>query len=147
MQKAATPVEGLKATLPDAKEALRHARPNAVVLERSGVEQGDIELRRGHALQTLVQQLGASDQIEKEDAPALPTPASQPRLNSVLETATAARKQLILALAGNLLLPSDRQSLIQVASFMGNFFTPLGDTVKGSKFDNLKGKLAHWDKV
>ena len=49
MQKAATPVEGLKATLAQAQEALRHQHPNAVVMERSGVEQGDNQLRRKHA--------------------------------------------------------------------------------------------------
>ena len=52
VQKAATPVEGLKS---DPSKAFSSNIPNAAVLERSGAEQCDIQLRRGAALRTLVQ--------------------------------------------------------------------------------------------
>ena len=50
MQKAATPVEGMTTSLEAAGERFKHDRPNAVVLERSSAEEGDVKLRQASAL-------------------------------------------------------------------------------------------------
>ena len=54
LQKAATPVEGLKSNPADADASIASERPNAVVLERSAAEEGDIKIRRERAIRELV---------------------------------------------------------------------------------------------
>jgi hypothetical protein len=49
-QKAATPVEGMKGTPAEAGVVIDTERPNAVVLERSSLEDGDLKIRRGNVL-------------------------------------------------------------------------------------------------
>ena len=53
VQKAATPVEGLHST-EDVGRAIAAQRPNAVVLEKSGNDEGDIQERKTHALRKIV---------------------------------------------------------------------------------------------
>ena len=60
MQKAATPVEGMKATLAEAGSCVGAERPNAVVLARSALEEGDLKIRREEAIRTLVDSLSGT---------------------------------------------------------------------------------------
>ena len=64
VQKAATPVEGMKDTVDEAAKAFKDERPNAVVLERSCEEEGDIQIRRESTLRTLTAKLGEKHKTE-----------------------------------------------------------------------------------
>ena len=68
-QQAATPVEGMK-TAAAVGASFRMERPNAVVMERSSVEDGDIQLRREASLRALVGKLGHGDDEAACQAPA-----------------------------------------------------------------------------
>ena len=62
MQKAATPVEGVKSKA-DADACAREERPLAVVMERSSVDEGDTQIRQSSALQALVTKLDGENKI------------------------------------------------------------------------------------
>ena len=47
----------MKHSAKEADASVRDERPNAVVMERSGVEEGDIQLRREASLRALVTKL------------------------------------------------------------------------------------------
>jgi hypothetical protein len=53
-QTAATPVEGMKSGPEEAGVSIGTERPNAVVLERSALEEGDLKIRRESAVRALV---------------------------------------------------------------------------------------------
>ena len=54
VQKAATPVEGMKGSPAEAGVSIDSERPNAVVLERSALEEGDLKIKRERAVRALV---------------------------------------------------------------------------------------------
>ena len=66
MQKAATPVEGMKETALAAAQRTAQEHPNAVVLERSGTEEGDIQVRRRAVLEALVSDVGVNTCAPKQ---------------------------------------------------------------------------------
>ena len=57
VQKAATPVEGMKSSPAEAGVSIGSERPNAVVLERSALEEGDLKIKRERAVRALVENL------------------------------------------------------------------------------------------
>ena len=71
IQKAATPVEGMKTTLNKAGESFKVERPNAVVLERSALEESDIQHKQYSALANLVRGISS-----KEEPTGTPSPAA-----------------------------------------------------------------------
>ena len=80
VQKAATPVEGLRAAQGDEDKAnitaaaISAQRPNAVVMEKSSNDEGDINERRAQALQKLC------DQLESPQANVAQAPREHARL-------------------------------------------------------------------
>ena len=60
IQKAATPVEGLRKNLGAMSAAFAEQRPTAVLMERSGNDVVDVNARRVTAMNSLMQQFGKS---------------------------------------------------------------------------------------
>ena len=67
IQKAATPVEGLRQDLEARSAAFAAQRPTAVVMERSGNDVVDVNARRVTAINSLMQQLGKSTEPDQPD--------------------------------------------------------------------------------
>ena len=67
IQKAATPVEGLRKNLAAMKAAFTEQRPTAVVMERSSNDVVDVNARRVTAMNSLMQQLGRSAELDQAD--------------------------------------------------------------------------------
>ena len=86
MQKAATPVEGMKSSLKEASERFKEDRPNAVVLERSAAEEGDVKIRQLEALKSLAEMLGRKADIDKEtDIGDASSNGSQKKMQEILQ--------------------------------------------------------------
>ena len=68
IQKAATPVEGLRKNLAAMKAAFTEQRPTAVVMERSSNDVVDVNARRVTAMNSLMQQLGRSAELDQADS-------------------------------------------------------------------------------
>ena len=67
IQKAATPVEGLRQNLEAMSAAFAAQRPTAVVMERSGNDVVDVNARRLTAMISLMQQLDKSVELDQPD--------------------------------------------------------------------------------
>ena len=125
-QKAATPVEGM-GNLSEAGMRLREERPNAVVMERSSVEEGDIQLRREASLRALVQKLNRSDDIGQ-------------RQNSVESQAADAATLLrslttkgIMQLAAEFLDSLSLHACLCTCGAAGHWCTPAGVTKENAQ--------------
>ena len=60
---------GGRTTLEGAGKLISESKPNAVVLEKSGMDDGDINAQRTRALHSLLENLGVAHQIPKESYP------------------------------------------------------------------------------
>jgi hypothetical protein len=69
VQKAATPVEGMKKNPEEAGVSIGTERPNAVVLERSALEEGDLKLKRESAMRALVDNITGDASGEARHGP------------------------------------------------------------------------------
>ena len=119
-QKSATPVEGMKG--PKAAAAsFRDDRPMAVVLERSSVEEGDIQLRREASLRELVKKLDATSSAKKKNKSAEQQAEEVERLMNTLVSST------IMELAAGFLDPASLRRCVCAASFAGHWCTTVGE--------------------
>ena len=66
VQKAATPVDG-RVDVATAAQRLGQVSPNAVVLEKSGCDEGDINKQRIHVLRDLTETLGGKCRLRESD--------------------------------------------------------------------------------
>ena len=87
IQKAATPVEAMKGGLVEAAASCQDVRPNAVVMENSSLEEGDIKIRRETAIRNLASSL---TQIPGEPHTPVGTPNTlgPPRISKAGKVAT-----------------------------------------------------------
>ena len=86
-QKSATTVEGMRGPRA-AAASFRDDRPMAVVLERSSVEEGDIQLRREASLRELVKKLDATSGAKQKNKPAEQQAEEVERLMDTLVSST-----------------------------------------------------------
>ena len=122
-QKAATPVEGMK-TAAAVGASFRMERPNAVVMERSSVEEGDIQLRREASLRALVGKLGHGDDEAACQAPAEHLSAEVSGLWLLLMTSA------IMELAAVYLDPGLLRKCLHASRSSGHWCKPAGETTE-----------------
>ena len=121
-QKAATPVDGMK-TSPTVGAGFREERPNAVVMERSSMEEGDIQLRRHASIRTLVnQRLGHGSDDRESQLPIEQQSADNARFLCALTT------NKIMEIAACFLDPRSLRMCLQTSRSAGHWCTPTGGT-------------------
>ena len=95
IQKAATPVEGLTATPSESGRNIDIARPNAVVLEGSGLDEGDIKIRRRVAIHSLAESLsGASPEGAADKADVFGGQSGRQLQSQLIENALTRRLRM-----------------------------------------------------
>ena len=119
MQKAATPVEGMKASLEEAAQRFREDRPNAVVLERSAAEEGDVKLRQASALKTLAEMLDRDAVVKKDNEEMDAAERSSQQMQNVLEKNT---RRAILQVAVTYVEKEDMLNFLSTAHDAGHVF-------------------------
>ena len=120
-QKAATPVDGMKDKAV-VGASFRAERPNAVVMERSSVEEGDIQLRREASLRALVDQLSHGDGEIQRRVSAEHQSADVARLWLSLTTSA------VMELAASFLDSRSLRCCFHTTRSAGQWCTPFGET-------------------
>ena len=132
VQKAATPVEGMASTLEAAANRFKHDRPNAVVLERSAAEEGDVKVRQASALKSLVEMLDGKVASENTD-----TGASEgnlgPKTRLTEQLLHRSAEVVIKQLAVTYLNADDMHRFICTSHEAGNVFGPADNPGKHLK--------------
>ena len=120
MQKAATPVEGMKKCLTEAADRFKEDRPNAVVLERSTAEEGDVKLRQAAALKRLDEMLDRQATFKEQHTEDDPSALSQEQLEVTLRDNV---KNAVLQYAITYLEHTDMLQFLNTAHAAGRVFS------------------------
>ena len=110
-------------TSPTVGASFREERPNAVVMERSSMEEGDIQLRRRASIRTLVnQRLGHGSDDRESQLPIEQQSADNARFLCALTT------NKIMEIAACFLDPWSLRTCLQTSRSAGHWCTPTGGT-------------------